>query len=363
MKHFIAFFLFLSGTYSYAQSDSLVSYKDMIVDSQNIYALSNTGKLTVWNLSTLNKQLIDNDTITYTAIAMDRNGIIHLGSKTGYHATFDSESAKVHIESKLKYNNEVHFMFFNSQNKMFLIYAGGIYDPEIDKYWNKFKNRPNGLIVKRKISFLLFSVYKTTNVYFITPQYAFMDSNGVIWMGKMCGEFGSMFYAFDCEKSEIIDVSNFVFADGLSFQSIFEDDNHNIYITSGLQHIGNSGEIYKIDNKNAVTLFDFIKVDDKLSDKRDLFIGPGAYSNTEQKLYFATQAGIYCTTVPNEGSINENELELLFSPQLGAVRENHAMGMKMAVKKMLFTRDNKLVFLTAVNGIGLYNGDDYIMLK
>ena len=77
-------------------------------------------------------------------------------------------------------------------------------------------------------------------------------------------------------------------------------------------------------------------------------------------MYFATQKGIYRASVPNEGEIKE--IELVFTPELLYSRENLAIGYQMAIKKIEFTVDNKLIFLTVNNGIGIYDGQHIKML-
>ena len=44
-------------------------------------------------------------------------------------------------------------------------------------------------------------------------------------------------------------------------------------------------------------------------------------------------------------------------------RESLAIGVGMAIKKLDFTNDDKLVFLTSNAGIGVYDGEKLIMLK
>lgn len=121
----------------------------------------------------------------------------------------------------------------------------------------------------------------------------------------------------------------------------------------------NLGSIYKIVNGKAVVIFNTYDYKPD-TEEGNLYIGPGAFSNKEQKLYFATQKGIYRSSVPQEGKINV--LEKVFSPELLYSRENLAVGMKMAIKKMEFTNDNRLIFLTENNGIGVYNGKEVITL-
>lgn len=92
-----------------------------------------------------------------------------------------------------------------------------------------------------------------------------------------------------------------------------------------------------------------------------IFVGPGEYNSYENKLYFATTEGFYRSAIPDKRRIKNPEL--LFTPKLMWERERLAIGVGMAVKKLEFTNDNRLVFLTSNNGIGVYAENELIMLK
>jgi len=340
-------------------SDSLVAYTAFVSDDTTIYGITNKGALSAWNVKTLEKVYASADsTLHYTALAKDRNNTIYLGS-TGRIDTLNRKDFSASPLIKLKKNYGVSHIFFTSQNKMYLIISGGIYNPLKNKGWSNFKNKPSGMVVKKRF---LYFFRKKTNSYFTQPGYAFIDSNDRIWMGASYGEFGGVLNAFDTQQEKPLFVDY-----GLNFgsiypNSIFEDADKKIYITSGLQHFMNSGEIFKIDGKkDASQIYNSSDYEDKEQMFDGIFIGPGAYNTTEHKLYFASSNGFYRASVPKDGKLTD--VELLFSPQLTALRENLAIGMQMAVKEVTFLPDNRLIFRTAANGIGVYNGKEVIMLR
>lgn len=330
------------------------------MDNNYLYAINNKGKIVVWDLQSLERHPVAIDTtVVYTCIAKDRNNDIYAGNGNGLLMKLNKKDFSFTKHSQLKKKVSINNIFFTSQNKMFLVVPYCVYDAVKDKYWDKFKIPPAGMVVSQVKKFLFFHYTTKPKYNFKLPKYTFMGSDDKIWMANTFGEFGTWLNVFDANKQKELNPDIFESYGLLHLQSVFEDDKKNIYVTSGLQHMMNFGSIYKIVDGKAVVIFDTqdYKPD---TDKGNLYIGPGAFSNKEQKLYFATQTGIYRSSVPQEGKINV--LEKVFSPELLYNRENLTMGMKMAIKKMEFTNDNRLIFLTENNGIGVYNGKEVITL-
>lgn len=334
----------------------------MLVDSENVYALNANGRLYVWDLKTFKRRYTSDSTENYTSIAKDNLNKIYLGTGNGKIYSLNTNDFSTDIYFHLKKDHSVSDIFFNSKGELFLIVPYAVYDPVQDKYWTDFKHQPNGMIVSKRF---LFFFRKRTNEYFDMPQYTFIDSKDRIWMTKSFGEFGGSVQIFDTrermELSSDIDSLNF----GLLFpKSVFEDKSQNIYITSGLQHFMNSGDIFLIKNNLASKIYDSEDFRDTTNANpfnSGIFVGPGAYNSFDNKIYFASTDGFFRTSIPNEGRI-ENP-ELLFNPELLWDREPLAIGVSMSVKRLEFTEDNKLVFLTSNNGIGIYDEKKMIMLK
>ena len=368
MKHtFLTIFILFLGLVNSAQTSSLKNdapnFTKMLVGVDNLYALDQNGQFYVWNLTTLEKTYESKDTtLKYISIAKDKNNKIYLGTDNGKIEVLNKSDFSTKIFIELKKNLSVKEIFLNSKNEIFLIVPYAVYDPIKDKFWTNFKHKSNGMIVQKRF---LFIFKKRTRKYFDLPQYSFIDSNDRIWMTKSFGEFGGSIQIFDTKERKELS-TNF---DNLNFgmlfpQSVFEDNQQNIFITSGLQHFMNSGEIYKIKDNIASKIFDsedFTSTTNSKDFNNGVFIGPGTYNPVDNKIYFATTEGFFCSAIPNTGWIEKPDL--IFKPELQWDREPLAIGVAMSVKKLEFTTDNRLVFLTSNNGIGIYDGKELKMIK
>lgn len=368
MRIFILTLLLSSvGLLGQAQPDSLnaenPAFKSILAGNSNIFAIDNEGKILVWDLKTLEKNFESADTIIhFTSIAKDRNNQIYLGTDKGQIFKFDTGNFSIDLYLNLKKEYPVSNIFFNSLNEIFLIVPYALYDPINNQFWEDFNHEPNGMIVQKRV---LFFFRKRIRKYFDMPEYTFIDSSDRIWMAKSFGEFGGSLQLFDTRERKIVE-TNF---DSLNFEflfprSVFEDNKKNIYITSGLQHFGNSGKIFKIENSSTFVIFDsedFVDSTDTNPFGGGIFVGPGIYNEKEQKIYFATTDGFYKADVPTNGRMKLPEL--VFKPNLIWEREPLAIGIGMTIKKLEFIKDNRLVFLTSNNGIGVYDGEKLLMLK
>lgn len=363
MKYLSLTIFFLLHAFGYSQSVAVktTQYKEMVMNGNYLYALGDKGELSVWDIHTFKKLHQVQDTM-YSAIAKDRNNIIHIGTKEGKLAKLNTENFGLVWYSQLKKEVPINNIFFNSQNKMFLIVPYCVYDPVNDKIWDKFKIvHTAGMNVSTVKKFLFWTYLRPAKYNFTLPKFTFTDSKDRIWMSRSFGEFGTTLNVFDAKKQEELNPDIFESYGSLHLQSVFEDDSKNVFVTSGLQHMMYSGgNIYKIVNGKAITIFDTDEYSRETLE-RGLYIGPGAFNNSDRKLYFATQKGIYRALVPQEGKIKT--IEKVVVPELLYSRENLAIGMQMAIKKMEFTPDNKLLFLTTNNGIGVFDGKDIVMLE
>jgi hypothetical protein len=357
----------LTGFFSQAQTDSLKienpTFKSMIVGDDKLYALDNNGFLSVWDLKNLEKIYKSIDTVKhFSSISKDKQNQIFIGTEDGKILKLNKSNFSTELFIKLKRDYFVSDIFFNSENEIFLIVPYAIYDPIRNEKWTDFVHSPNGIIVRKRF---LFFFRKKTNTYFDMPQYTFIDSKDRIWMIKSWGEFGGTVQIFDTRKKRELkaNIDNLDFG-LLSPKSVFEDDKKNIYVTSGLQHFMNSGEIYKISDNKASLIYsseNFRDTTDNNPFDSGVFVGPGQYNENEHKIYFATTSGFYRSEIPKEGRIKNPEF--LFKPDLIWEQEPLAIGIGMTIKKLEFTKDNKLVFLTSNNGIGIYDGKKLIMLE
>ncbi|KAB2807339.1 hypothetical protein [Phaeocystidibacter luteus] len=354
-------FLFAGAVQHNSSDNDSPRLVKMLVGEKNIYALNSSGQVFIWDLENLTKTFASDTTIRYSSIAKDNSNNIYIGTNDGRIFIIDVNDYSFDEYLELEEDYYVYDIFFNSANELFLIIPYAIYDPIKDEAWYDFKHPPSGRITKRRF---LFFFWKETDVYFTLPQYSFIDSQDRIWMTKSFGEFGGTLQIFDTRTRSELDANlDSVRFTGLFPLSVFEDDNQNIYITSGLQHFLNTGEIYSVRDNVATLVFDsddFKDTTRTTHSDRGIFVGPGAYNHNDNKMYFATTNGFYRSTIPNDGRIKE--IELLFKPDLLWDRESLAIGVSMSVKRIEFTEDNRLIFLTSNNGIGVYDGEELVML-
>ncbi|KAF2508927.1 hypothetical protein E0W72_10195 [Flavobacterium arcticum] len=364
MKYLYIAFSLLCSFVSYSQSESTEPsekiYTTMLNDDSNLYALNDKGQLTVWDLKTLKKIYKQNDTLPkYTALAKNKNDVVYLGSSKGFVYRLKHYYSAELIYRPKKTATEIYFIFFNSKNEMYFVLNDGLYCVKEDKLYNQFKN--TGFSAMQRVSFN--GANSDPDIYFDVPTVAFIDSNDRIWMSDCMGEFGCTRNTFDANNNKILDEVtelNYI-------QSFTEDTLGNVYVTEGIEHRGRHGEIYKVSpSLKAIKLYDSYDSDfdfegEKIVLENGLFIGAGAWNKAEKKLYFASSDGFYRAAISTKNKLID--VEKLFSPVLTAKRENLAIGMQMPVKQVAFTNDNRLLFLTAANGIGVYNGEEYIMLE
>jgi hypothetical protein len=370
---FTSIFLFLLGNVGFAQSDSLkierisktkFSYRSIVVVDNKIFALNDIAKLVIWDLDKLDTiHFSHNDNyVHYTAICKDKLNQIYLSTDEGF--VYKINPTDLSFSKFLKIKYPIHSICFNSINKIFLIVPNAVYQPEEKRHWDKFSNHAGGIIVhKKKMLFFKKRIY----TFFRIPQFTYLDNTDRWWMCSSFGEFGGEAQIFDTRKERIYD-NNFDINNGLIFpKSIFEDTIGNIFITSGIQHFGSSGTIIKITSERKITKIydskDYIEIPKwNLSTSNDgIFVGPGAYNKDDNCIFFSTNKGFYKALLPSEGKLKNPQL--LFSPQLSWDREPLAMGVGMAIKSLEFTIDNKLLFLTSNDGIGIYDGQKLTFLK
>ena len=242
----------------------------------------------------------------------------------------------------------IEHIVFNSQNEPYLIIRNALYAPLTQTYWTAFPQQTTvGIRMKKR-----------AKEFFRFPSCVFVDAHDVIWMTNFYGEFGGSFQLFDSKERKPLNRSIENLELGLFFpQSIFSDGKTDaVYIASGLQHLINSGDIFKIDNYTAEKILN----DDDFDLNNRLFIGASTIDPVTQTLYIATQKGIYKTFLSESGKIGN--LELLCEPKLRWEREPLSMGAKMAIKKLLLVR-GKLLFLTSQNGIGVFENGNISYLK
>jgi hypothetical protein len=366
------FFIVIFGQLGFTQTDSIkieyitktkINYQSFVLLDSRLFALNDSGQVIIWDLEKLDTIhfAFNNPLTRYTAITKDRNNQIVLGTNTGVIFNLDPKKMVISKDFQIKYS--IASICFNSNNKMFLIIPSAVYDPMSKKRWDEFENHASGIIVRKKV---LGFFWERTDKYFSMPDFTYLDSKDRWWMCKSYGEFGGEAQVFDTKNIKVYDNKFEGINTGLFFpKSVFEDLDGNIYITSGLQHFGSSGEIYKINTNRVVEKIydteDYRDTTDHRIFGGGIFVGPGAYNIKENSIYFATDQGFYKVRLPKYGKLERPIL--LFNPTLTWGREPLAIGIDMTIKNLEFTKDNNLMFLTSNDGFGLYDGSKLKIFK
>ena len=89
------------------------------------------------------------------------------------------------------------------------------------------------------------------------------------------------------------------------------------------------------------------------------FVGPGAYNKIDKSIYFATSTGFYKA----DPTTDKIKPKFLFNAKFTWSREPMAIGVTMSILKLDFTTDNRLLFLTENDGLGIYDGKTLTMFK
>lgn len=373
MKKLLIFSVLLISFRATAQIDSLVvkiqktdfDYKAALFHENRIYAITTSGEAVIWDLHTLDTvSFTHNDTGSYKilCIANDRSGRLYFGTSTGYVFEYKPETGEWSVYKKI--NHSVHHIFFNSANEPIFIIANAVYDPVRKRYWTKFENRGGGLIVKKKVMGL-FS--KRIYQYFNMPDYTFLDSRDRLWMTASFGEFGGSVQVFDTKNYRIEDNHLDSLSMGLLFpKSVFEGPDGKLFMTSGLQHFRSSGQIYEVKADRSVrSIFEssgpriLERKTKKVLNEGGLFIGPGAYNKGDSCIYFATNRGIHRISLDEQ---NQQPV-CVINPGLSWEREPAAIGMAMNIKRMEFLSNDRLLFLTVKDGIGILQNGLVTLLK
>jgi len=331
-------------------------YSSFLHYNNSVYAINEHGQVAIWDLSTLDTVAFKyNDTLSYRflCIAIDKKNAIYFGTNQGHIFRFQPVSKEFSLYKKLRY--PVHHIFFNSENHPLVITPDAVYDPITKRQWRKFKNHTEGMIHMKKVLGLF---RKRIDTYFQPPHYTFLDSKDRLWMTACFGEFGGDIQIFDAKNFRIAPNQFDSINLGLTFpRSVFEGSNQQIYLTSGLQHFSNSGEIYKINsNKSVIRIFESSGLPNverktgKVLSEGGLFIGPGAYNDGDSCIYFATTRGIRKIKTDENRATSA---DLVINPMIQWGREPLAIGVAMNIKRMEFLLDGRLLFLTAKDGIGV----------
>jgi len=383
--HIVLLNLFL-GCAGFAQQDSLAvekviktnnEYTSFVTKDNQIFALTNKGRLVVWDLGKL-------DTLPYpsppkkeffTALAINHNNEIFVGTHKGKLYSVNTESHTYSLYSN--YKHYIHTICFNSENKLYLLMPDGVYEPVEKKYWNQFENKRNGLSYVIRVKGKLVK----TEFYFVLPNFSYLDSKDRLWMYKSYGEWGYVLHIFDSRRDEIVSSDFIISVDRLySIEAIFEDQSGALYILSPKF----DSKIYKFINDSLVSsiyppepVIDTVTTVSYSKDEQGFFTitaqlpplisldylryGPAIFNESKRNVYFIMSDSLYVANIPNQETMLQPIAlfkENLFTEEKGYTDDYW----KFRTKQIDFIQDNKLVYMTRAF-IGIYHDRKVILLK
>jgi hypothetical protein len=332
-----------------AQPKADINYIDLVTKNNQIFALSDRGRINTFDVNTgarINRHLYTDTAIT--SISIDKNGNIILIRKKDF-LLFDEKTSKHRIIGSIK--EKIYGIVFDAENKVYVISKKGITDLATGKTY---------------IPDTAFRLNHYVRGWW-RPSAIFMDDNDRIWAGFGFGEWGGELFIFNTKTKQFIKPTLNKFRIELSpVKSIFSDGK-SVFISCGLEHMYTSGAIVKFDDFkcSAVFLSDTkMNITDKGEDKSQYgeYIGPAFYDQKSNSLYFYSQNGIF------KGDLNQDLSKITDWKKIAAPRlhwtdgQPDAVGSPMNVLKMIMTQNGNIFLLTQNDGIGMYNGKDFTLL-
>jgi len=199
------------------------------------------------------------------------------------------------------------------------------------------------------------------------PSTYCIDSQNNIWVGFKFGEWGGELQKFSTTAKQFVPfITDSLHLSLNPVQSVFEDNN-GVYVTTGLQHMhGLHGSINQLTQNKAVTVFKNDSYSLFNSDSTKIiaeYIGPGAFNKIDNCIYFYSQHGIFKGSVNKDLSTIDKWVKVLEPKLQWSWGMPDAVGAPMNVFKMAFTNTGTLVFVSANNGIGIFNGQTLTMVR
>ncbi|TRZ43122.1 hypothetical protein [Robertkochia solimangrovi] len=352
MRNFLAiiFLILLSDFGLKAQT----VHNNFVITDKYICSLNDNGKLNFFDLengSSIEKEINSNQDISILTTDVEKNIVVL--DKQNQIKRYNYLKNTWTILSKSK--NVVTGIVFNSKNKCYLITNKGIEDAENQKICFSKKS------LNHQIN------YQTE---WGKPYCYYIDKDDRIWLGFGYGEWGGNLFIFNTisKNFEVPDLGNFRI-ELWPIKSFFEDES-SVYLSSGLQHMMNSGIIIRFDNLKAYSVLESDSHWSKPTEKDRTktwvsaeYIGPATYSKHNNSIYFYSQNGIFKGDKSTDLSKIEN-WKIILQPKLNwKYGQPDAVGSPMNVLKLEVLNENKIIFLSQNDGIGFYDNKELKMIK
>ncbi|PTR00790.1 hypothetical protein C8P68_10117 [Mucilaginibacter yixingensis] len=360
MKHLIVTMLCM-GLFTACKSQTATPqvYTNMAISGEELYALTPSGKVDIYNTVKHAFTTIDLRTDKpITQLTVDKKNNLVIVDSVNHVERFNSK--KQTFETIFNGKETIYNICFDNNNQLYVIDKQGI----ISLIDNKTYYPDDSLKLNRQIGG------------WFKPSAVLVDSNNRLWIGSEHGEWGGELFVFDIKSKKFIKPQTNGFELDLNpVKSIFTDG-HLVYLSSGLAHLSlTDGSLVQFNNLTAKVLFKSkLKYIDttlvingkprpaKMTQAGE-YIGPACFNPKDGCLYFYCQNGVF----KGEPKQNLEKIEnwtKLFKPLLHWRNggQADATGPAMNVLKMEFAPDGRLYLLTQNDGIGVYDGAKFSRL-
>lgn len=331
---------------------SPTQFKDFVIVNNQIFGLTNKGRIECFDE---NGEPVENNFKTDTGlliITKDKNDNVITGDSKNRIKRYDNVNK--HWDIIFKSPDNISSAIFDGGNNLYLITERGILDTKTNKTYlpTEFYNPQLQL----------------PDAWASHPVYA-VDNQENIWLGFGFGEWGGELLVFSTTKKQFINLHLGDYKIGLMpVKSIFVDGER-IFISTGLMHFDMNGSIIEFTDLKPKVIFksDSYRNDFSDSTKWEIvegeYIGPAAFNKNEGVIYFYSQNGVFKGN-PNDHLSKIQDWEKILKPKLKwSDGQPDAVGSPMNVFRLAFTGSNKLVFVTQLDGIGIFDGKSLIMVQ
>lgn len=377
------------SNWSLALNDSLsiehrvrtnINYAKFLIEGNKLFAINDSGKLIVWNITTFDTLLIRNINSSdyFICLSKDNKNQIFLGTKKGKIYKLNPISHQFTLVAQSKYY-PIEAISINDNNEILVAVPYMLYDPIKKKLYHKFYNHPfKENSYRRYFGIIKLPIRGLLDI----PDYEYVDKKGNWWLCTSNGEWAGDNQIFNINEKQVVNYTiDSVEIKEISITSICEDNMGNLYITNGFEAYG-LGAIYRISSDGKGTkIFNGFKQNIepdtfklKVTRGKDggivvtakqtpivasnNFVGAGKFNENDTSLYFTTKYGIYKTKVPRKGQI-EN-IERVIIPK-NSEQEKYLTDLNFSQLEIL--KDNTIFILSKSNGIYVYKDNRLIILK
>ena len=199
--------------------------------------------------------------------------------------------------------------------------------------------------------------------WFREPVY-FLDHEDNIWIGFGYGEWGGDLFVFNIPSRHFIIPRLGNFNIELNPVKSICSDGEKVFVSTGLQHREFSGSIIEFDHFLARTILaSRLEMDMNNKPVEGEYIGPATFNKADHSIYFYSQNGIFKGN-PEKDLSAVGMWEKVVSPELyWSSGQPDAIGSPMNVLKMEFANEGTLVFLSQLNGVGIYDGKTITLIR